>query len=56
MNPHSSKPSSALVGEKLDEPTQQQTQLGTRGVASEESLEQSPKDDGHQQQQPGEGS
>jgi len=25
-----------LVGEKLDEPTHQQTQLGTGGVASEE--------------------
>jgi hypothetical protein len=46
----------SLIGEKLDEPTQQQTQLGTGGVASEESLERSPKDDGHQQQQPGEGS
>jgi hypothetical protein len=46
-----------LVEEKLDEPTQQQTQLGTRGVASEESLERSPKDGGHQQQQqPKEGS
>ncbi len=45
-----------LVGEKLDEPTQQQTQLGTRGVASEESLERSPEDGGQQQQQPGEGS
>jgi len=45
-----------LVGEKLDEPTQQQTQLGTGGVTFEESLEQSPEDDGHQQQQPGEGS
>jgi hypothetical protein len=45
-----------LIGEKLDEPTQQQTQLGTRGVASEESLEWSPEDDGHHQQQPGEGS
>jgi hypothetical protein len=45
-----------LVGEKLDEPTQQQTQLGTGGVASEESLEQSPEDGGHQQQQLGEGS
>jgi len=32
-----------LVGEKLDEPTQQQTQLGTRGVAFEESLERSPE-------------
>jgi hypothetical protein len=32
-----------LVGEKLDEPTQQQTQLGTGGVASEESLEREPK-------------
>jgi hypothetical protein len=46
----------SLVGEKLDEPTQQQTQLGTRGVASEESLERSPEDGGHQQQQPREGS
>ncbi len=45
-----------LVEEKLDEPTQQQTQLGTQGVAYEESLEQSPEDDGHQQQQPEEGS
>jgi len=45
-----------LVEEKLDEPTQQQTQLGTGGVASEESLEQSPEDDGQQQQQPREGS
>jgi hypothetical protein len=45
-----------FVGEKLDEPTQQQTQLGIRGVASEESLEQSLEDGGHQQQQPGEGS
>ncbi len=45
-----------LVGEKLNEPTQQQTQLGTGGVAFEESLERSPKDGGHQQQQPGEGS
>jgi len=45
-----------LVEEKLDEPTQQQTQLGTGGVAYEESLEQSPEDGGHQQQQPGEGS
>jgi hypothetical protein len=45
-----------LVGEKLDEPTQQQTQLGTGGVASEESLEQSPEDGGHHHQQPGEGS
>jgi hypothetical protein len=44
-----------LVGEKLDEPTQQQTQLGTGGAASEESLERSPEDGGHQQQQPGEG-
>jgi hypothetical protein len=43
-----------LVGEKLDEPTQQQTQLGTGGAASEESLERSPEDGGHQQQQPGE--
>jgi hypothetical protein len=45
-----------LVEEKLDEPTQQQTQLCTRGVASEEFLEQSPEDGGHQQQQLGEGS
>ncbi len=45
-----------LVEEKLDEPTQQQTQLSTRGVASEESLERSPEDGGHQQQQPGKGS
>jgi hypothetical protein len=45
-----------LVGEKLDEPTQQQTQLGTGGAASEESLERGPEDGGHQQQQPGEGS
>jgi len=45
-----------LVEEKLDEPTRQQTQLGTRGVACEESLEWSPKDGGHQQQQPREGS
>ncbi len=30
-----------IVGEKLDEPTQQQTQFGTRGVASEKSLERS---------------
>ncbi len=45
-----------LVEEKLDEPTQQQTQLGTGGVTSEESLEQSLEDNGHQQQQPGEGS
>jgi hypothetical protein len=45
-----------LVGDKLDEPTQQQTQLGTGGVAFEESLEQSPEDGGHQQQQLGEGS
>jgi len=45
-----------LVGEKLDEPTHQQTQLGTGGVASEESLERSLEDGGHQQQQPGEGS
>jgi len=37
-----------LVGEKLDEPTQQQTQLGTGGVAFEESLERSPEDSGHQ--------
>ncbi len=42
-----------LVGEKLDEPTQQQTELGTGGAASEESLERSPEDGGHQQQQPG---
>jgi len=28
-----------LVGEKLNEPTQQQTQLGTGGVAFEESFE-----------------
>jgi hypothetical protein len=45
-----------LVGEKLDEPTQQQPQLDTGGVASEESLERSLEDDCHQQQQPGEGS
>lgn len=45
-----------LVGEKLDEPTQQQTQLGTGGTASEESLERGPEDGDHQQQQPGEGS
>ncbi len=45
-----------LVEEKLDEPTQQQTQFGTGGVAYEESLEQSLEDSGHQQQQPGEGS
>jgi hypothetical protein len=45
-----------LVGEKLDEPTQQQTQFGTGGAASEESLERGPEDGGHQQQQPGEGS
>ncbi len=45
-----------LVEEKLDEPTQQQTQLGTGGVASEESLERSLEDGGHQEQQPGEGS
>jgi len=45
-----------LVEEKLDEPTQQQTQLGTGGVTSEESLDQSLEDSGHQQQQPGEGS
>ncbi|CAM6034978.1 unnamed protein product [Sphagnum compactum] len=45
-----------LVGEKLDEPTQQQTQLGTGGAASEESLEGGPEDGGHPQQQPGEGS
>ncbi len=45
-----------LVGEKFDEPTQQQTQLGIGSVAFEESLERSPKDGGHQQQQPGEGS
>jgi hypothetical protein len=38
-----------LIREKLDEPTQQQTQLDTRGVASEESLERSPEDGGHQQ-------
>jgi hypothetical protein len=38
-----------LVGEKLDEPTQHQTQLSTGGVASEESLERSPEDGGHQQ-------
>ncbi len=36
-----------LVGEKLDEPTQQQTQLGIGGVAFEESLERSPEDGGH---------
>ncbi|CAK9204070.1 unnamed protein product [Sphagnum troendelagicum] len=45
-----------LVGEKLDEPTQQQTQLGTGGAASEETLEGGPEDGGRQQQQPGEGS
>ncbi len=45
-----------LIEEKLTEPTQQQTQLGIGGVASEESLERSPEDGGHQQQQPGEGS
>ncbi len=45
-----------LVEEKLDEPTQQQTQLDIGGVASEESLERNPEDGGHQQQQPGEGS
>jgi hypothetical protein len=45
-----------LVGEKLDEPTQQQTQLGTGGAASEETLEGGPEDGGPQQQQPGEGS
>ncbi len=45
-----------LIGEKLDEPTQHQTQLGTGGVTFEESLERSPEDGGHQQQQPGEGS
>jgi hypothetical protein len=39
----------SFVGDKLDEPTHQQTQLGTRGVASEESLERSPEDGGHQQ-------
>ncbi len=44
-----------LVGEKLDEPTQQQTQLSTGGAASEESLEGGAEDGGHQQQQPGEG-
>jgi hypothetical protein len=45
-----------LVGEKLGEPTQQQTQLSIGGVASEESLEHSPEDGGHQQQQHGKGS
>jgi hypothetical protein len=35
-----------LVGEKLDEPTQHQTQLDTRGVVFEESLERSPEDGG----------
>jgi hypothetical protein len=45
-----------LVGEKVNEPTQQQTQLSTGGVPSEESLERSPEDGGHHQQQPGEGS
>jgi len=43
-----------FVEEKLDEPTHQQTQLGIGGVAYEKSLEQSPEDGGHQQQQPGE--
>jgi hypothetical protein len=38
-----------LVREMLDEPTQQQTQLGIGGVTSEESVERSPEDDGHQQ-------
>jgi hypothetical protein len=46
----------SLIGEKLNEPTQQQTQLDTGGVACEESLERSPEDGGHQQQQPREGS
>jgi hypothetical protein len=38
----------SLVREKLDEPTQQQTQLNTGGVASKESLERSPEEGGHQ--------
>jgi hypothetical protein len=37
----------SVVREKLDEPTQQQTQLDIGGVGSEESLQRSPEDGGH---------